>query len=209
MNTFQKNRLTGIGGSDASAVIGENPYMTNVELWKIKTGRIIQPDISHKEVVKYGNNAEPIVADLFKLNHPEYNLEYNDAGVDREPMRNKDFNFLIANLDGILTDKDGNKGILEIKTHLINPQTYKNWNDKIPTNYFCQVLHYMLVTNYTYAFVYVLFRDEQKKELKIKEYYYDYNDYIEEIDFLKTKEINFWNNHVLKDIQPPQILPKI
>lgn len=28
-----------IGGSDASAIVGRNPYMSNTDLWEIKTGR--------------------------------------------------------------------------------------------------------------------------------------------------------------------------
>ena len=28
-----------IGGSEASAVVGLNPYMSNTDLWSIKTGR--------------------------------------------------------------------------------------------------------------------------------------------------------------------------
>lgn len=39
----------GIGGSDASAVIGKNPYKTNQELWMEKTGRAVAPDISDIE----------------------------------------------------------------------------------------------------------------------------------------------------------------
>ena len=34
-----KNRKNGIGGSEIAAAIGKNPYMTNVELWELKTGR--------------------------------------------------------------------------------------------------------------------------------------------------------------------------
>lgn len=41
-----KGRLNGIGGSDASAVVGKNPYKTNIELFEEKTGRRIAPDIS-------------------------------------------------------------------------------------------------------------------------------------------------------------------
>ena len=36
-----KGRINGIGGSDASAVIGKNPYKTNIELFEEKTGRRI------------------------------------------------------------------------------------------------------------------------------------------------------------------------
>jgi predicted phage-related endonuclease len=35
-----------IGGSDASAVVGMNPYKTNVDLWMEKTGLIVPEDIS-------------------------------------------------------------------------------------------------------------------------------------------------------------------
>ena len=47
-----QERKKGIGGSDAAAVLGLNPYMTNVDLWKIKTGRKEQEDISEKPFVK-------------------------------------------------------------------------------------------------------------------------------------------------------------
>ena len=47
-----------IGGSDAAAIIGLNPYMSNVDLWEIKTGRRQQEDISEKPCVKYGTEAE-------------------------------------------------------------------------------------------------------------------------------------------------------
>ena len=44
-----KGRLNGIGGSDASAVVGKNPYKTNIELFEEKTGRRIAPDISERK----------------------------------------------------------------------------------------------------------------------------------------------------------------
>ena len=45
-----------IGGSDASAILGMNPYRTNVELWQIKTGQLVPEDISDKPYVKYGTD---------------------------------------------------------------------------------------------------------------------------------------------------------
>lgn len=49
-----KGRLNGIGGSDASAVVGKNPYKTNIELFEEKTGRRIAPDISEKPLESLG-----------------------------------------------------------------------------------------------------------------------------------------------------------
>ena len=56
-----KGRLNGIGGSDASAVVGKNPYKTNIELFEEKTGRRIAPDISETEA-----QVDIVVVDLFE-----------------------------------------------------------------------------------------------------------------------------------------------
>ena len=45
-----------IGGSDAAAIVGMNPYKSNVELWQIKTGQVVPEDISNKPYVKYGTD---------------------------------------------------------------------------------------------------------------------------------------------------------
>ena len=65
----RKNR---IGGSDASAVLGINPYKTNIELWQEKVGILTPDDISDKQYVRYGHSAEPLLKELFKLDHPQY-----------------------------------------------------------------------------------------------------------------------------------------
>ena len=43
-NEWLQARQGRIGGSDASAIVGMNPYRTNVELWQIKTGQLEQED---------------------------------------------------------------------------------------------------------------------------------------------------------------------
>ena len=58
VETWLKERSKGIGGSDAACILGLNPYKTNVELWKEKTGRAKAQDISQKPCVIYGKKAE-------------------------------------------------------------------------------------------------------------------------------------------------------
>lgn len=65
----------GIGGSDASAILGLNPYKTNQELWMEKKGQMSPVDISNKPYVKYGNDAESLLRALFSLDYPEYTVE--------------------------------------------------------------------------------------------------------------------------------------
>ena len=43
---WHEERRKGIGASEASAIIGLNPYMNNVQLWELKTGRKERADIS-------------------------------------------------------------------------------------------------------------------------------------------------------------------
>ena len=59
-----KARKGFIGGSDAAAVVGLNPYKDNVTLWLEKTGQTVAEDISDKPYVKYGTQAEDHLREL-------------------------------------------------------------------------------------------------------------------------------------------------
>ena len=74
-----KGRMNGIGGSDASAVMGKNPYKSNIDLFEEKTGRTVPEDISDKPYVIYGKKAEEYIRELFKLDYPEYEVEHHEA----------------------------------------------------------------------------------------------------------------------------------
>lgn len=97
----------GIGGSDASAILGLNPYKTNQELWMEKKGQMSPVDISDKSYVKYGNDAEPLLRALFALDYPEYKVEYYDNNM----IINKKYPWAHASLDGELMDPDGRRGM--------------------------------------------------------------------------------------------------
>ena len=106
-------RKKGIGASDASAVVGMNPYKTNVELWEEKTGRRESEDISGKPYVKYGIEAEAPLRKLFFLDFPQYKGTYKPYDVIYHPV----YHFLFATLDGRLKEiETSRKGTLEVKT---------------------------------------------------------------------------------------------
>ena len=95
-----------IGGSEASAVVGFNPYMSNTDLWSIKTGRREAEDISDKPYVRYGHDAEPLLRELFKLDFPDYKVGY----VDNNLFLNSRYPWAHASLDGWLQDPEGRTG---------------------------------------------------------------------------------------------------
>lgn len=195
-------RQNGIGGSECSAILGLNPYMTNVDLWEIKTGRRKPDDLSNNSAVIFGKEHE---FELIK-SFADTNSEKYDVFHRKNDMRfSKKNDFMIASLDAELLDKsNGQKGVLEIKTCQVNTYNFSKWqNQKIPDNYYCQVLHYLSVTDYSFAIVYALLRfhdgDEDYKEIKIVK-----EKHLDEIDFLENAEADFWENNVLKN-QPPYL----
>lgn len=201
-------RKKGIGGSDAAAVLGLNPYMTNVDLWKIKTGRKEQEDISEKPFVKYGTEAEKHLIALFALDFPEYEVIHTDNDLIRHPKHK----FLHASLDGRLIEKaTGRRGILEIKTtSILQSMQNEKWNDAVPQNYFCQVLHYLNVTGFDFAILKAQLKTEWQNEIRLttRHYYFNRQDFEEDISVLEEAEIKFWQ-HVMDDTEPNLILPAI
>ena len=143
-----KNREHTVGGSEAAALVGKNPYMTNIDLYRIKTGQQAKADIDDKEYVIYGRNAEEHLRALFALDYPQYEVDY----IDNNSFWNDKYPWASASLDGWLTDQDGRKGILEIKTtNILQSMQKEKWDHRIPDNYYCQVLFYLGVTEFDFV----------------------------------------------------------
>lgn len=197
-----------IGGSDAAAVLGKSPYMTNVELWEIKTGRRQQTDISNSPLVWYGTHAEDHLRELFRLDFPDYEAYYKENNL----WINEKYPFAHASLDGWLKDDKGRNGILEIKTATITSAVHRaKWNNQIPQNYYCQVLWYMMVTEFDFAILKAQLKAEwpgQLPSLRTEHYLIERSDVQKDIEYLREAGERFWS-YVQQDKRPPLILPEI
>lgn len=205
-----EKRKSGITGTGASAIIGKNPYKSNIDYWEEKTGRRVEPDISDKDFVKYGQRAEEHLIALFALDFPQYEVTHKDFDLRVHPK----YPFLIGSLDGELTEKEtGRKGILEIKTtNILQSRQYEKWNDMIPENYLYQTLHYLLVTGYDFVVLKAQLKrvyDGNDVRLDTRHYYFERKDVEVLLADLLEKELHFWNEYVLKDVRPPLILPEL
>lgn len=201
-----KNRSR-IGGSDAAAIVGLNPYMTNTDLFMIKTGQMQQEDISEKSYVKYGTEAETHLRSLFALDFPQYIVEY----VDNNMFLNDEYPWAHASLDGWLTDQDGRKGILEIKTtEILKSMQREKWNHQIPDNYYIQVLHYLMVTEFDFVVLKAQLKTvfDGVPYLQTKHYFIERADVEEDIQYLSNEEKKFWKQ-VQERKRPALILPEI
>lgn len=200
-------RMGGIGGSDASAVIGMNPYKTNIDLFEEKTGKRIPKDISEKEYVVYGKSAEGYIRGLFRLDYPEYRVEHHEFRI----LQSTAYPFMQASLDGELMDADGRKGVLEIKTsNILQPMQFEKWKGRIPDNYYIQVLHYLLVTGYQFVVLrtHLVSSWGKDKRTSVRHYFIERSEVQEDLKLLLKEEIKFWK-YVESGRRPPLILPEI
>lgn len=202
-----RKRKSYIGGSDASAIVGLNPYKTNLELWEEKTGRRTPADISGKSYVQYGHNAEEHLRSLFGFDYPEYELFYADNNM----WLSDSYPYAHASLDGWLVDSDGRRGVLEIKTtNILQSMQKEKWNNRIPDNYYIQVLHYLMVTGWDFAVVKAQLKSEFGGEvyLQTRHYKIERSDVQEDIQYLAHCEEKFYQN-IVRDSRPALILPAI
>lgn len=196
-----------IGGSDAATVLGLNPWKDNVTLWLEKTGAAVAEDISEKPYVKYGHEAEPMMRNLFALDFLEYQVDY----VDNNMWINDKYPWAHASLDGWLTDQQGRKGILEIKTtNIVRAAQRAKWKNRIPDNYYIQLLHYLLVTEFDFAVLKARLKSDYGGEVKaeILHYVIERTAVEEDIKYLASKEKEFWDC-VQERREPALILPEI
>lgn len=196
-----------IGGSDASAIMGLNPYRTNVQLWEIKTGRMVQEDISKKPYVKYGTQAEEYLRELFKLDFPEYEVLYEEDNM----WLNDQYPFAHASLDGWLVDQDGRKGILEIKTtNILQSMQKEKWKGRIPDNYYIQLLHYLMVTEFDFAVLKAQLKFDYNGEIVLhtRHYKVERSEVEADIEYLQNSEKTFWKQ-VQEGKCPDLKLPEI
>lgn len=198
-----------IGGSDAAAVLGLNPYKTNQELYEEMIGVRTAADISDKPYVIYGTKAEEHIRALFALDHPEYQVDYYGDNM----LVNGKYPFAHASLDGELIELEtGRKGIFECKTtELFSSMSKEKWDgDNIPDNYYIQVLHYLMVTEYEFVDLRAQIKCEWNNQLRLttKDYHIERSEVLHDIEILLEAEKKFINQ-VNNRSQPALILPDI
>lgn len=197
-----------IGGSEAAAIVGMSPYSNNVDLWELKTGRRVAEDISDNPLVKYGTEAEKYLRELFTLDHPQYAVNY----VDNNLWLNDRYPWAHASLDGTLFEiETERRGVLEIKTTTIqNPAQKLKWDGRIPDNYYCQVLHYLMVTEFDFAVLKAQLKWDNGEDVfcVTKHYKIEREEVFEDIKFLENSEKEFFD-YIKNDVRPPLVLPRV
>lgn len=172
-----------IGGSDAGAVMGMNPYSSPFAVWAEKTGKV--PGFEGNLTTKVGAYLEDLVAQLF--------TEETGKKVRRKNrmLVNDEFPWACADVDRMVV---GEKALLEIKTTNSFPAMKKIRGGEYPEMWYCQMVHYLAVTGLEKAYLAVLVNC---RDLRIFELERDEG----EIAALMDAERAFWEK-VTQDIPP-------
>lgn len=129
-----KLRSKYIGGSDAAAVVGLNPFSSPYALWAEKTGKA--PGFEGNLATEVGTYLEEFVAQKFAKETGKKVRKCNASFL------NSQYPFAIANIDREIVGEDAG---LEIKTtDSLNLKRFKGGD--YPANYYAQMVHYMAVT---------------------------------------------------------------
>lgn len=203
---WKKLRNKGIGGSDAPIILGLSQWKTNLDLWKEKTGVVvleIEEKESDNEFIRYGKMAEDPLRRLFQAKM--YGLievkttdevlvrkdkPYLRASLDAELLVLQDFLFASSD-DRLVPLKQGMKGIYEGKTKF-RPKG-NEWKSSIPMNYFCQTIHYLLVTDFDFVIVNVELSYANSISV-IKTFCFLKTEKIDDMIYLESEEDKFWGN---------------
>lgn len=177
-------RKSGIGGSDAGAICGVNPYSSAMKVFQDKTSEKIEEQ--DNEAIRIGHDLEDYVAQRFTeatgLKVRKSNFMY----------RSTEHPFMIADVDRLVVGEDAG---LECKT--ASAYQADKWADgNIPLHYIMQCYHYMAVTGKRiwYIAAVILGREFTYRRL-------EWDD--ELISRLTGIEEDFWNNHVAAGVIPP------
>lgn len=187
---WHAQRSQGLGGSDAAAAVGLDPYRSPMALYLERIGEVA--GTPENDAMRWGRRLEAAIADEF--------AEQTGLGVysPEAMLRHPEHGWMLASPDRLLFEPETGPGrtvgLLEVKTagaHLADV-----WDDGPPVRHQLQVQHYFAVTGLDRAHLAVLIggRDYRTFELARDD---------ETIDHLIALEAEFWARVVER--RPPPV----
>ncbi len=176
-------RKNGIGGSDAGAICGLNPYISPMKVYLDKTTDGIED--TDNEAMRQGRDLEEYVAERFAEETGKKVRKTNFMYV------NKDHPFMFANVDRMIV---GENAGLECKT--ASAYSASQWESgNVPPHYIVQCNHYMAVTGASRWYLAVVILGKSFRYICLER-----DESV--ISNLIHIEESFWQNNVLQNIPP-------
>ena len=191
-------RKSGIGGSDASAILGLSPWKSPMDIWLDKKGLLEEaPDPKRDAMREFGLEAEPFIARKYeeqtgrKLRKILHSIVRGKIlhGI----VRDSQCDFLLGSPDRLVV---GEPIGVELKTENIFQDNFgEPGTDQVPMHYLVQCAWYMMLTAYPEWHIALLRGDRQvaiyviKRDLELEQ-------------TIRERCISWWNTHIIGDIPP-------
>ncbi len=198
-----QRRKGGIGGTDISAIVGQNPWRNAMDVWLAKTGREEQRDQS--EAMWWGSYLEAGIARKYaeRTGHALLMADRIAQNWTASPARawngvtiieHPQYPFLIASPDALVLHID--RGVDFKLSSWKGREWGKEGTDQVPNHYAIQCAWYMALTGASSWDLAVLFSGTR---LEIFTIWRDPE--LERV--LIESGIEFWQNHVVPQVPPP------
>lgn len=135
-DAFRDRRRTGIGGSDAGAILGISPWTSALELWEQKRG-IVQDERVPSERMVWGTRLERAILQGYE---EDEGVKLRKTG--RRFHRHAEHPFVVGHPDAIADDR-----IVEAKAvGFLDERWGEPGSEDVPIHYYSQLQHYMMLT---------------------------------------------------------------
>lgn len=179
-------RKLGITGTDVGGIAGVSKYSTPMKVYLDKLGAL--DPLEDNESMYWGRVMEDVIAKEFQARN---NMKINKVNAI---LKHPEYEWALGNIDRLITNSDGEKGILEIKT--ASEYTKTTWEgEEVPPQYMVQIQWYLFVAGVNYGYFAALIGGNK--------YVQKYVERDEElIEVLKDLAKDFWENNVLAKNPP-------
>lgn len=132
---FTDRRRTGIGGSDAGAILGLSSYASALSVWEEKRG--LAPPFPVSERMVWGSRLERAILDGYA---EDTGRRIRKGG--RQMLRHPELPFVIGHPDALAEDR-----LVEVKTTArLDERWGPDGSADVPPHVYAQVQHYMVLT---------------------------------------------------------------
>ncbi|WP_164886795.1 YqaJ viral recombinase family nuclease [Piscinibacter defluvii] len=193
------DRSSWLGGSDAAAVLGVDPYRTPVDLWLEKTRRKVEnlDDFKRAMVLARGRRLEPVIREMAidKLRAAGHQVKLL---AKNRRYRDAKHRFLSAEIDFELeVDGEEVNGDAKSVSHFVRDEWGDPGSEDVPIHYAAQFMHGLMVHP----------RRRQRtlvaalRSLDDVDLYWTRRDEVT-IEAMRERELRFWTDHVKAKVPP-------
>lgn len=180
-------RSSYLGGPDAAAILGLNPFASPWDVLAVKRGLVPGPEPSWP--MRAGLALEPVVLTDYAERHPNVEV-ISQPGLCFHPK----YPWAGGHPDGIARQAH-RKWLLEVKTTQNDNHYGSPGTDQIPDHVHCQVAWYLAICDLPEADVLVLVRNRD-----LLSYHVERNTALEEEIFAECEE--WWDRYVVRGEEP-------